>query len=112
MKTKEELDELSHQQIEDHRREILLGKLTNDSWQYMMELEYYQKTRFKEKEQETFNRWKSEVENAIAQGKDITTDIELSSKAFITSKGFDTMYEINLSSYLDKIGEFKFIKIK
>ena len=105
MKTKEELDLLSFDIIEQHKDNILSKyPLSTEDKQYILELDCYIKVRFKDKELERFNRWEKESKNPANQ------DIDIEAKRLVVDIGFDIMYSLGLKNQLAKIREFKYIQ--
>ena len=115
-KNKEQLDEMSKQDIKDYRYDILQnnGGWSDDNdidnrrsvqsdWKhYIEELGVYTKIRFKQDEFDTYDRW---VE--LAKNGDKT--YQMMSKMVDTEEGKERMYNFSINSDLEKIGDFKYI---
>lgn len=109
-KTKEDLDILTHQEIDKYRNSILSNpNFTPEYRQYIKELEYYTNIRFKDSVFDMFKRWEVESER---ENTDALTKSGLELIASITKKpnGKQAMYDLTIKTLLDEIKEFKFIK--
>ncbi len=121
-KTKEQLDDMSKDEIKDYRYDIIQynagwsdpknpgnrRKVQSDWKQYLEELELYQKIRFKEDELKQYDKW---LNLAGSDGREGDSEYKVVADTIITVGGVESMYDISIKAGMKKVGEFKYIKI-
>lgn len=98
-KSKEELDQMSYDEIMEHRKNII--ERSKNTWkgsieeEYINEVEFYTMLRFKEKEFEMYERWKEYEDENGKRGVDVI---------FSVGKDNEGVYRFRLSTTLAQIG--------
>ncbi len=108
-KTKEQLDIMSEEEVQEFRRDFLRnGNYSNspDQIKYVNEIEFYQSIRFKESYYDMHKRWRSKFRKDPELNKDLSLIVNITRK----KGGTDMLYFLHIKTQLDKIIEFKYIK--
>lgn len=119
-KSKEQLDRMNEKQVDDYSYSILTNnanymskqereqnKAQSDWKQYLAELDIYIATRFKSTIYKKYDEYIIKSKDNSITGNDRKTYKLLAD--ILTDKGYSLMYNAKISSYLDKIDDFKYI---
>ena len=104
-KNKEELDNMSKQEIKDFRYDLIKNHYDNSTKEYLEELEFYTDVRFSDEIYSRYDRWIEQINNG-----DDEPALKLIVKLLNKEDGKNSLYYMGIISGLKNIGTFKYIK--
>jgi len=114
MKTKIELDELTMQEIQDYKRNVVTSGVFNSKekeiWEkYLQELTFYFNYRFPERFYKMHDKWISDFNNPDID-IDMKKDIEFLVRIYDVPDGKNLLYYTTIIVDLSEISSFDYIK--
>lgn len=106
-----DFDKMSKSEVQDHRDDILgnCDFKDKDNRQYIDEVNLYIHVRFKQDVYDGYERWVKRYQADPTNNRDLKLIVGILTEP--ERDGADTMYYMHTMHELQKIGEFRFIKI-